>query len=129
MVYENRCVVVTEAGSYLRLIDCCITQLKAQGPSRTCNESKEEEEGVHAWCTTVSAVIHVSSRRSLSHSRLPQDPAPETLARAAKVGQPHLRGKGSLGPVGSFKSHDTRTPEPLQRIALLASFGDRLNGV
>jgi len=36
--------VVSEAGSYLRLIDSCITQLKAQGPSRTCNESKEEEE-------------------------------------------------------------------------------------
>ena len=34
----------TEAGSYLRLIDSCITQLKAQGPSRTCNQSKEEEE-------------------------------------------------------------------------------------
>jgi len=33
-----------EAGSYLRLIDSCITQSKAQGPSRTCNESKEEEE-------------------------------------------------------------------------------------
>ena len=33
-----------EAGSYLRPIDSCITQLKAQGPSRTCNESKEEEE-------------------------------------------------------------------------------------
>ena len=32
------------SGSYLRLIDSCITQLKAQGPSRTCNESKEEEE-------------------------------------------------------------------------------------
>jgi len=32
------------AGSYLRLIDFCITQLKAQGSSRTCNESKEEEE-------------------------------------------------------------------------------------
>ena len=31
---------------YLRLIDSCITQLEAQGPSRTCNESKEEgEEG------------------------------------------------------------------------------------
>ena len=28
------------------LIDSCITQLKAQGPSRTCNESKEEEEQV-----------------------------------------------------------------------------------
>ena len=31
-----------EAGSYVRLIDSCITHLKAQGPSRTCNESKEE---------------------------------------------------------------------------------------
>jgi hypothetical protein len=29
--------------SYLRLIDSCITPLKAQGPSRTFNESKEEE--------------------------------------------------------------------------------------
>jgi hypothetical protein len=36
--------VLTEAGLYLRLIDFCITQLKAQGPSRICNESKEEEE-------------------------------------------------------------------------------------
>ena len=33
-----------EAGSYLRLMDSCITQLKAQGPFRTCDESKEEEE-------------------------------------------------------------------------------------
>ena len=36
--------VTCEAGSYLRLIDAGITQLKAQGPSRTCNEGKEEEE-------------------------------------------------------------------------------------
>jgi len=36
--------------SYLRLIDSCITQLKAQGPSRSCNESKEaEEEEEEAW--------------------------------------------------------------------------------
>ena len=34
----------SEAGSYLRLIDSCINQLQAQGPSRTCNESKGEEE-------------------------------------------------------------------------------------
>ena len=33
----------SEAGSYLRLIDSCITQFKAQGPSRTCTESKEEK--------------------------------------------------------------------------------------
>jgi len=31
------------AGAYLRLIYSCITQLKAQRPSRTCNESKEED--------------------------------------------------------------------------------------
>ena len=30
-----------DAGSYLRLIDSCITQLKAQGPS------KKKEEGLH----------------------------------------------------------------------------------
>ena len=35
----------TEAGSYLRLIDSCITQPMAHGPSRTCNESNEEEPG------------------------------------------------------------------------------------
>ena len=34
----------TETGSYLRLIYSCITQRKAQGPSETCNESKDEEE-------------------------------------------------------------------------------------
>ena len=37
---------------YLSLIDSCITQLEAQGPSRTCNGSTEEEEeeapGKHA---------------------------------------------------------------------------------
>ena len=33
-----------ETTRYLRLIAFCITQLKAQGPSRTCNESEEEEE-------------------------------------------------------------------------------------
>ena len=43
---SQKCVVATEEGSYLRLIDSCITQLKAQGPSRTCNESKEDEEEV-----------------------------------------------------------------------------------
>jgi len=41
---ENRGAVVTEAGSYLWFVDYCITQLKAQGPSRTCNGSNEEEE-------------------------------------------------------------------------------------
>ena len=30
--------------TYSRLTDSCITQLKAQGPSNTCNKSKVEEE-------------------------------------------------------------------------------------
>ena len=36
--------VVSGVDSYLRLIDSCITQLKAEGRSENCNESKEEEE-------------------------------------------------------------------------------------
>ena len=36
--------VVNEAGSYSRLMESCISQLKAQGPSRPCSESKEEGE-------------------------------------------------------------------------------------
>jgi len=42
-----------EGGSQRRLsasIDSCITQLKAQGPARTCNESKEEEGGSQRTC-------------------------------------------------------------------------------
>ena len=34
---------MTVSDAYLRLIDSCITQLKSQGPSGTCNASKEEE--------------------------------------------------------------------------------------
>jgi len=30
-------------------VDSCITQLKAQGRSRTCNESKETEEDTHTF--------------------------------------------------------------------------------
>ena len=48
----------TEAGSYLRPVDSFITQLKAQGPSRTCNESKEEEKIVKP------AMIEIAVRSS-----------------------------------------------------------------
>ena len=44
---ENRGVVVTEASSYVRLIDSGITQFKAHRPPRTCNESKEEEQSLN----------------------------------------------------------------------------------
>ena len=44
-------------------LDSCITQLKAQGPSRTCNESKEEEEVLF-----VARVGHVATRKANSES-------------------------------------------------------------
>ena len=34
----------SEAGSFLRRMDSCITQLEVQGPSRTCYDGKEDEE-------------------------------------------------------------------------------------
>ena len=40
----NRVVVVTQAGSYLRLMDSCITKLKAQGPSRTSRRVKKKKK-------------------------------------------------------------------------------------
>ena len=43
----------SEAGSYLRLMNSCITQLEAQGPSRTWNEitddDEEEDAGMRAF--------------------------------------------------------------------------------
>jgi len=61
----NRGVVVTEAGSHLGLINSCITQLKAQGPSRTCGESKEEEDPrglemkeLRSRCSSTGGLMH-----------------------------------------------------------------------
>ena len=47
-----------EAGSYLRLMDSCVTQLQAQGPSRTYNESKEEGLGSRVQISA-SAKVHL----------------------------------------------------------------------
>ena len=52
----------TEAGSYLRLIDSCITQLKVQGRSRTCNESKEEEGNCNPHFFTQSPIASTTQR-------------------------------------------------------------------
>ena len=43
-----------EEGSYLRLIDSYTTQVQAQGPSRTCEESKKEEE--EGTCTRLGTL-------------------------------------------------------------------------
>ena len=44
-----------EAVSYLRLIDSRIIHMKGQGPSRTSNESKEEERRKHALVSRVAS--------------------------------------------------------------------------
>ena len=50
-----------EADSYLRLIDSCITQLKVQGPSRTCNESKEEEDTLVCFLSSPQVSVRKGS--------------------------------------------------------------------
>jgi len=62
----------TDAGSYLRLIDSCITQLEAQVPSRTCNKRIEEEEDT-CPCSTSSSLQHHSlhSRRCSDSTAAP----------------------------------------------------------
>ena len=55
---------VTDADSYVRRIDSCITELEAQGSSRTCHVSKEEEEKVQGY------LAHKKTRPPLG---LPQD--------------------------------------------------------
>jgi len=62
----------------LRLIDLCITQLQAQGPSRTCNESNEEEKLPIAFavqrsgpegCMWVFPALHPPPRLLQHHRR------------------------------------------------------------
>jgi len=53
----------SETGSYLMRIDSCITQLKAQGPTGSCNGSKDEgkhlgerlEDGLQEVVITLSS--------------------------------------------------------------------------
>ena len=71
---SQKCDVVTEAGSYLRRIDFCITQLRAQGPSRTRNESKEEHlaERWVIYCQTTSvSAAHAVPRVGRSYEHFP----------------------------------------------------------
>jgi len=68
----------SEPSSYLRLIDSCITQLKAQGPSRICNESKQEEE--EAFSRVVKLMVKFPEQRSARVNPKPSsNPKPYTL--------------------------------------------------
>ena len=57
----------TEAGSYLRPIDSCITQLEGQGPSRTCNESKEERREGGGSGGSRGSQVHLAGGCSRQH--------------------------------------------------------------
>ena len=82
----------SEAGSYLMLIDSCITQLKARGPSRTCNESKKKKKKKTppAW-------------RAPSGGRMPRwlQPAQPPRPSAAGSATPAHRLQGSIPAHGS----------------------------
>jgi len=70
----------SKAASYLRRIDSCITQLKAQGPFRTCNESKEEDvDMLDSRCKSVN----LDRARAPRHPRAPRS---ESAFRAARRG-------------------------------------------
>ena len=56
----------SEAGSYLRRIDSCITQIEAHGPCRTCNQSKKEEKKKIVWHKGASAN---RGRANMAHIR------------------------------------------------------------
>ena len=84
-VVQDTAQLVWRHGAYLSLTDSCITHLKAQGPSRTCNESKEEKHGPHcgaghgtaglaAWCAGRSARAFPENLRCPSVSS-PRKPA------------------------------------------------------
>ena len=49
---------------HLKLIDSGIIQLKAQGPSRTCNESKKEDEEVAGLFCTLQVIPNFHRRAS-----------------------------------------------------------------
>ena len=100
----------------MRLIDCYITQLKAQGPARTCNESKEEEslcpqlEGLVTCCL---ALASRSLSRSLS-STLKAVPTPVDAAQEPAESQ------GGRAPGGRGNRHARFLEiDPLTRTVVL----------
>ena len=71
--YFTLLCIGSEAGSYVSLIDACITQLEAQGTSIACEEGTEEEDGAdRSWAT-------------LQHLRSPHGPEPGLRYKYSKL--------------------------------------------
>ena len=91
--------MIIDAGSYFRRTDSCITQLKAQGPSRTCNENEEEEDHRHARNTRQG---NARLPAALQDVRLPQLKTlyPPERNMDPKTSFPLLEGKAPLDLIG-----------------------------
>jgi len=84
----------SEAGSYLRLTDSGITQIKAQGTSRTCNESKEGEQGPdRVLGEVVDDGAAAAKRRLHGHTRLFLELLLHPVAERVHHPEIHLRDK------------------------------------
>ena len=81
--------------AYLRLIDSCITQLKDQGPSRTCNESKEEGDcSARGWgCGFWGLGLGLSCLRLIdSCITQPEAQGPSRTCNESKEGEVEVEG-------------------------------------
>jgi len=89
----------TETGSYLRRIDSYITQLEAQGPSTTYNESKEEEEeGGRCTCVMIgpsSILLQGPGFRVQGSGFRVQGPGSRVQCSGFRVQGPGFRVQGS----------------------------------
>ena len=108
----------SEAGSYLRLIDSCATQLKTQGLSRTCNESKEEEASGTA-CPTRLVDRHlggVPREQKMLKGHLPRVIYHMASGTACPTRSPLTPKTVELITRGGLVLHSVLTPDCLTRL-------------
>jgi len=89
------------SGLVFRLIDSCITQLKARGLSRTCNESKEEapDEMARMGVTMMPPPMPISPERNPATL-----PAPASVTAYGTLSfSESCRNPGYSDPVWSFR--------------------------
>ena len=105
----------------MRLIDSCITQRKALGPSRTCNESKEEEgtrfgkAGVGSEHLAAALVAIAAAPLEVVVADLLPRSGDQGLFWTAKRGTPRKRRKGPVNAPGPL----TRRMRPYRGTSLI----------
>jgi len=109
----------SEAGSYLRRIDSCITRLKAQVPSETYDESKEEEaeEFLNRAGFTSAAVIEFyrgmsKKKRSVSEDK---NPALKVVRAPCRESQGRQVCQEHRGSTDDHTAQDSYQPLPSEK--------------